>query len=114
ADAFLGAWLEPIEQRRVRFAVFLRSLQKLRQPFRHSCSLRVAKNIARNAALLLANAVLRNGVRCSRRSRRLSLQSTVKLNQLNQVHSTNLVFQRVFSVLVLTSLKSPCYYSKRR
>ncbi len=52
----------PIEQRRVRFAVFLRRLQKLRQ----------RTYPARNASLLLANAVLRDGVR---RSRRLSLQS---------------------------------------
>ncbi|WP_381426425.1 hypothetical protein [Sporosarcina thermotolerans] len=42
-------------------------------PFWHSCSLGVAINIARNAALLLANAVLRYGVR---RSRRPTLQAT--------------------------------------
>ncbi|PIC64734.1 hypothetical protein CSV79_05065 [Sporosarcina sp. P13] len=50
-DAFRRAWLEPSEQGRVRFAVFLRSMQKLRQ----LC--------APNASLLLAKAVLRNGFR---------------------------------------------------
>ena len=70
---FPRARLQPIEQQRVRFAVFLRSLQKLR----HSCP------VLPTLALLLAKAVLRNGSscgvfssRCSRWSRRSSLQST--------------------------------------
>jgi len=70
---FPRARLQPIELRRVRFAVFLCSLQKLR----HSCP------VLPTLALLLAKAVLRNGSscgvfssRCSRWSRRSSLQST--------------------------------------
>lgn len=51
---------QPNEQRRVRFAEFLRTLRKLRHP-------------ALNASLLFAKAVLRNGFRWSRR---LTLQST--------------------------------------
>ncbi|ARF15060.1 hypothetical protein SporoS204_13425 [Sporosarcina ureae] len=35
-DAFRRAWLEPSEQRRVRFAVFLCTLQKLRHLSRFS------------------------------------------------------------------------------
>ncbi len=65
---FPRARLQPIEQRRVRFAVFLRSLRKLRHP-------------ALNASLLFAKAVLRNGFR---RSRHLSLQSTIVARYIDE------------------------------
>ena len=66
---FPPAWLQPIEQRRVRFAL----ISALFAEIKAACSLRVVLHTAHNATLLLAKAVLRYGFG---RSRRLSLQST--------------------------------------
>ncbi|WP_239433589.1 hypothetical protein [Sporosarcina sp. ACRSL] len=76
---FPRAVREPIEQRRVRFAVFLRFLQKLRHPY--SAPLRSQKTLLATLRFLLAKAVLRDGFR---RSRRLPLHST-KLPEIDNV-----------------------------
>jgi len=60
---FPRAWLEPIEQRRVRFALISAPFAEIKA----ACSLKISDNIARNATLVLANAVLRDGVHSKQR-----------------------------------------------